>query len=220
LKTTRVDIHDQIVADNVSIAWWIAFGPHGPRAETPPGEWGRVWFYTAIGVAVSAVLFYSIHAFARPPPRTMTKEWQEATNEYLKVSPGGEVLENVLLTLPRKNESIPSTVSAVKATKAKASYRARPPRPRAFLSSLTTTILSRRIQCGSFLESAIEGFAGRLHGWLYACDAFVSIAASIAYVQKLNLIDCAIMIMQDMSSAVELRKLHKSICCVSSDRLS
>ena len=26
-----------------------------------------------------------MRAFARPPPRTMTKEWQEATNEYLKV---------------------------------------------------------------------------------------------------------------------------------------
>ncbi|KAK5211655.1 Cytochrome c oxidase subunit 5B, mitochondrial [Exophiala xenobiotica] len=65
-------------------AWWIAFGPHGPRAETPPGEWTKVWIYTAAGVAISAVLFLIIHSFARPPPRTMTKEWQEATNEYLK----------------------------------------------------------------------------------------------------------------------------------------
>jgi cytochrome c oxidase subunit 4 len=68
------------------LAWWIAFGPHGPRAETPPGEWTKVWIYTAAGVAISAVLFLIIHSFARPPPRTMTKEWQEATNEYLKVS--------------------------------------------------------------------------------------------------------------------------------------
>lgn len=66
-------------------AWWIAFGPHGPRAEAPPGEWARVWLYTGIGVAVSAALFLLVHSFARPPPRTMTKEWQEATNEYLKV---------------------------------------------------------------------------------------------------------------------------------------
>lgn len=29
---------------------------------------------------------YAVRSFARPPPRTMTKEWQEATNEYLKVS--------------------------------------------------------------------------------------------------------------------------------------
>lgn len=66
-------------------AWWIAFGPHGPRAEDPPGEWTKIMWYTTIGVAVSAALFFGIHAFARPPPRTMTKEWQEATNEYLKV---------------------------------------------------------------------------------------------------------------------------------------
>lgn len=67
-------------------AWWIAFGPHGPRAEDPPGEWAKIWLYTGVGVAVSAALFLSVHLFAKPPPRTMTKEWQEATNEYLKVS--------------------------------------------------------------------------------------------------------------------------------------
>jgi cytochrome c oxidase subunit 4 len=66
-------------------AWWIAFGPHGPRAEAPPGEWTRVSLYSGIGLAISAVLFLVIHSFSRPPPRTMTKEWQEATNEYLKV---------------------------------------------------------------------------------------------------------------------------------------
>lgn len=67
------------------LAWWIAFGPHGPRAETPPGEWGRVFLYTGIAVAVSIVIFVIGHSFSKPPPRTMTKEWQEATNEYLKV---------------------------------------------------------------------------------------------------------------------------------------
>jgi len=68
-----------------SVAWWIAFGPHGPRAETPPGEWTKVFLYTAVGIAASGVLFYAVHSNARPQPRTMTKEWQEATNEYLKV---------------------------------------------------------------------------------------------------------------------------------------
>lgn len=68
-----------------SIAWWIAFGPHGPRAEAPPGEWTKVFIYTAAGVGISVALFFAIHSFARPPPKSMTKEWQEATNEYLKV---------------------------------------------------------------------------------------------------------------------------------------
>ena len=42
-------------------------------------------FSTFLALLVSAVIYYGIHAFAKPPPRTMTKEWQEATNEYLKV---------------------------------------------------------------------------------------------------------------------------------------
>ena len=44
-----------------------------------------MFLYTGIGLAVSAALFLAIHSLARPPPKTMTKEWQEATNEYLKV---------------------------------------------------------------------------------------------------------------------------------------
>lgn len=79
----KVDWHEMTLQEK-KVAWWISFGPHGPRAETPPGEWGRVFLYTGIGCAISVVLFMFIHSFARPPPRTMTKEWQEATNEYLK----------------------------------------------------------------------------------------------------------------------------------------
>ena len=37
-----------------------------------------------IGVGVSAAVFLFIRSFARPPPRTMNREWQEKTNEYLK----------------------------------------------------------------------------------------------------------------------------------------
>ncbi|KAK4214011.1 putative cytochrome c oxidase [Rhypophila sp. PSN 637] len=65
-------------------AYWIAFGPHGPRALPPPDEGKKVFLYTAIGVGVSLALFATLRAFAKPAPYTMTKEWQEATNEYLK----------------------------------------------------------------------------------------------------------------------------------------
>ena len=51
----------------------------------PPGEGMKVLTYTMIGVAVSGVLFGIVRYFARGTPRTMTKEYQEATNEYLKV---------------------------------------------------------------------------------------------------------------------------------------
>jgi hypothetical protein len=44
-------------------------------------------FWGTMGVlAVSTVLFIGIRAMAQPAPKTMTKEWQEATNEYLRVS--------------------------------------------------------------------------------------------------------------------------------------
>ncbi|KEF54906.1 cytochrome c oxidase subunit 4 [Exophiala aquamarina CBS 119918] len=79
----KVDWHEMTLQEKKA-AWWIAFGPHGPRAEAPPGEWTKVFLYTMAGVGISVALFYAIHSFARPPPRSMTKEWQEATNEYLK----------------------------------------------------------------------------------------------------------------------------------------
>ena len=73
------------LADSIRTAYWIAFGPHGPRAETPPGEGTKVFTYTIIGVAASLVIFLATHHLANPPPSTLTKEWEEATNEYFKV---------------------------------------------------------------------------------------------------------------------------------------
>jgi len=65
-------------------AYYIAFGAHGPRAGTPPGEGLKVFSLVGLGVAVSFVLFCGIRMFAGPAPGTMNKEYQEATNEYLK----------------------------------------------------------------------------------------------------------------------------------------
>lgn len=39
-----------------------------------------------IGIGAAGVLFGATRYFAKGTPRTMNKEWQEATNEYLKVS--------------------------------------------------------------------------------------------------------------------------------------
>ena len=69
----------------INTAYWIAFGPHGPRAEPPPGEGKRVALGTTIGIIVSLVIFTATRIFSGPAPKTMTKEWQEASNEYLKV---------------------------------------------------------------------------------------------------------------------------------------
>ena len=66
-------------------AYWIAFGPHGPRALPPPGENWKVFGYTMLGVGVSFVIFCAIRMFARPAPGTMNAQYQEMTNEYLRV---------------------------------------------------------------------------------------------------------------------------------------
>ncbi|KAG9236139.1 mitochondrial cytochrome c oxidase-like protein subunit V [Amylocarpus encephaloides] len=65
-------------------AYYIAFGAHGPRSVTPPGEGWKVAGYTALGVGVSFVIFVAIRMAAGPAPLTMNREYQEATNEYLK----------------------------------------------------------------------------------------------------------------------------------------
>lgn len=70
----------------LSPAYWIAFGPHGPRAQPPKGEGWRIFFKVTQLTAASLLVFYAIHYFAKPMPKTMSKEWQEASNEYAKVS--------------------------------------------------------------------------------------------------------------------------------------
>lgn len=67
------------------IAYWIAFGPHGPRALAPPDETKKVILYTLLGVAVAGGLFAFTRIFAGGEPKTMTKEYQEASEEFLKV---------------------------------------------------------------------------------------------------------------------------------------
>lgn len=70
----------------ITIAYFIAFGPHGPRRPPPPDE-GRKVLFLSVAVCFGAfAVFAFTRMFASPiRPRTMTKEWQEATEEYMKV---------------------------------------------------------------------------------------------------------------------------------------
>ncbi|KAK2732322.1 Cytochrome c oxidase subunit 5A [Onygenales sp. PD_40] len=77
----KVDWHEMTMQEKKA-AYWIAFGPHGPRAETPKGEGLKILIQVVKYVLISAGVFYSTRLVANPAPRTMTKEWQEATNEY------------------------------------------------------------------------------------------------------------------------------------------
>ncbi|KAI9735227.1 MAG: Cytochrome c oxidase subunit 5A [Cirrosporium novae-zelandiae] len=79
----KVDWH-QMTMQEKKAAYWIAFGPHGPRALDPPGEGRRVLIWTLGLLGVSAVLFGLAQSAGRPAPSTMTKEWQEMTDVYLK----------------------------------------------------------------------------------------------------------------------------------------
>lgn len=139
-------------------AWWIAFGPHGPRAGAPPGEWTKIWLYTAAGVGASAAIFFFIHSFARPPPRTMTKEWQEATNEYLLVS----FLVSLLkvferLINSRVNGLILSMVSVARVTKARVSCKASLQRPKVSRSNQTSRRIDQFIVVSPLLLGFVDG---------------------------------------------------------------
>jgi len=94
-----------IVADLTSLcsAYYVAFGPHGPRAPLhPPGTVPKLILAISLGVGAGTVLFLASRSLgehqktrnalflffvvltailATPPPKTMTKEWQEASNE-------------------------------------------------------------------------------------------------------------------------------------------
>ncbi|KAJ5496473.1 ATP synthase subunit beta mitochondrial [Penicillium fimorum] len=77
----KVDWH-QMTLQEKKAAYYIAFGAHGPRAQAPKGEGLRVFAKVLQLTAVSVAIFYGIHSFAGKQPATMSKEWQEASNEY------------------------------------------------------------------------------------------------------------------------------------------
>ncbi|KAI8368076.1 cytochrome c oxidase subunit IV [Blakeslea trispora] len=71
--------------DEKKAAYYIAFGAHGPREPlTKPGHSMKVLGGVAGVMVASGALFYAIRLGGQETPRTINKEWQEATNEYLK----------------------------------------------------------------------------------------------------------------------------------------
>ncbi|CAD6574250.1 MAG: Cytochrome c oxidase subunit 5A [Cyphobasidiales sp. Tagirdzhanova-0007] len=87
---------DQKKAGN-NIAYYIAYGPHGPRAPiVPPNTNGKVF----AGVVASIVVAFGVFSLVRlndfhllitrfrlpaqAAPKTLTKEWKEAQQEYAK----------------------------------------------------------------------------------------------------------------------------------------
>ncbi|KAJ8455385.1 hypothetical protein ONZ45_g18958 [Pleurotus djamor] len=72
----------ELSIDEKKAAYYVAFGPHGPRAPiNPPGTLLKVFLATMGLVGAAGVLTITIKQFATPPPKTITKEWEEASNE-------------------------------------------------------------------------------------------------------------------------------------------
>lgn len=73
------------------LAYFISFGPHGPRAPLlPAGSTTKTFVGVAGLVGAAFALFYFIRHNGKETPKTMNKEWQQATNERLleqKVNP-------------------------------------------------------------------------------------------------------------------------------------
>ncbi|KAI9476050.1 MAG: cytochrome c oxidase subunit IV [Benjaminiella poitrasii] len=71
--------------DEKKAAYYIAFGAHGPREPlTKPGHGMKVLAGVTGVLVASGALFYAIRQNGQETPQTLTKEWKEATNEYLK----------------------------------------------------------------------------------------------------------------------------------------
>ncbi|KAG1831870.1 COX4, subunit IV of cytochrome c oxidase [Suillus variegatus] len=68
--------------DEKKAAYYVAFGPHGPRAPvSPPGQGFKVFLGTMGLVGVAGLLTLAIRSQSPPPPKTITREWEEASNQ-------------------------------------------------------------------------------------------------------------------------------------------
>ncbi|TFY64675.1 hypothetical protein EVJ58_g2450, partial [Rhodofomes roseus] len=73
---------NSLSVDEKKAAYYVAFGPHGPRRpDNPPGTGPKIFLATVAGIAVAGVLFAAIRSQAPPPPKTISKEWEEASNQ-------------------------------------------------------------------------------------------------------------------------------------------
>ncbi|EDK41013.1 hypothetical protein PGUG_05111 [Meyerozyma guilliermondii ATCC 6260] len=66
-------------------AYYISFGEWGPRKPLhAPGDAAKVFWGTVAGLVAGVGLFSLTRIFAAPQPETLNRDWQEASDEYLK----------------------------------------------------------------------------------------------------------------------------------------
>ncbi|TCD70265.1 Cytochrome c oxidase subunit 5A [Steccherinum ochraceum] len=63
-------------------AYYVAFGPHGPRKPiSAPGDSLKILLAVVGAMAVAGAVSAGVKSMAPPPPRTLNKEWEQASNE-------------------------------------------------------------------------------------------------------------------------------------------
>ncbi|KAI5900661.1 COX4-domain-containing protein [Schizophyllum commune H4-8] len=77
--------------DEQKAAYYVAFGPHGPRKPVfAPGDTLKIFLASSAAVGAGVLIFLGVRSMAPEAPKTMTKEWQEAETERakeLKINP-------------------------------------------------------------------------------------------------------------------------------------
>ncbi|KAG7696041.1 hypothetical protein KL951_003566 [Ogataea haglerorum] len=74
----------QLTPEEKKAAFYVSFGEWGPRKPIHSAEDVRYIFWgTFIGIAVTAAGFFYYRS-KRYIPKTMNREWQEMSDEYLK----------------------------------------------------------------------------------------------------------------------------------------
>ena len=75
----------ELSVDEKKAAYYVAFGPHGPRTpSSKPGDLMKILLGTTALVGVATTLYYAFKSLAPAAPRTITKEWEEASTERAK----------------------------------------------------------------------------------------------------------------------------------------
>ncbi|KAF9150399.1 Cytochrome c oxidase subunit 5A [Linnemannia schmuckeri] len=87
LEKVQAGDWSKMTVDQKKAAYWVAFGPHGARTPlTGPGHAVKVVAGASAVLGVSGALFLWIRSKGNERPATLTKEWQEASNEYARAN--------------------------------------------------------------------------------------------------------------------------------------
>ena len=75
----------ELTPEEKKAAWYISYGEWGPRRPVhQKGDGMKIFGGVVLGLSIASGLFVLFRVSAPESPRTMTREWQEASDEYLK----------------------------------------------------------------------------------------------------------------------------------------